>query len=159
MKLSTASVLLKIVLVISAIVVALVVFWCVPFYMRHVIDVRPDLGGWDFWMRAYALLVASPVWVTIVLLWKVFGTIPQSDAFSQMNARRFQWIAWLAEGDLCLVGGFALFLLISGVIAPFLVMCFGGALFGGIAAAIVFHVLAGLVRNAAELKQDSDMTI
>jgi len=159
MKLSTASVLLKLVLGFSAIVIALVVFWCVPFYMQHVIDVRPDLAGWDYWMRAYALLVAVPVWVTIVLLWKVFGTIPKSDAFSQENARRFQWIAWLAEGDLCLVGGFALFLLISGVTPPFLVMCFGGAIFAGIVAAMVFHVLAGLVRNAAELKQDSDMTI
>ena len=159
MKLSTASVLLKIVLVISTIAVAFVVFWCVPVYMRHVIDVRPDLAGWDYWMRAYALLVGLPVWAAIAILWRIFDTIPKNDAFSAENARRFQWITRLAEGDLCIVGAFAAFLVISGVTPPFLIMTFGGAIFAGIAAAIVFHVLGGLVRNAAEFKQDSDMTI
>ena len=159
MKLTTASILLKVVLVVSALVLGAVAFWFVPMYMAHVIQVRPDLAAWDYWMRGYALLVALPVWAVMVLLWRVFGSIPHNNAFSHGNAQAFQWIAWLADFDLALVGGFFIFLCIAGVTPGFLVISFGGAIYMGIVAAIVFHVLSALVRNAAELKQDQDMTI
>lgn len=159
MKLTKATILLKAVLVFSAIALAGVVFGCVPAYMQHVIHVRPDLAGWDYWMRAYGFLIAAPVWVTMVLLWQIFDTIPKNNSFTADNAKRFQLISWMAEGDLCVVGAFALFLVLAGVTPPFLVVCFSGTLFAGIIAAVVFHVLGGLVRNAAEIKQDNDMTI
>ncbi|MEA4929369.1 MAG: DUF2975 domain-containing protein [Candidatus Limiplasma sp.] len=159
MKLSKATLLLKAVLIFCAIALALVAFGAVPAYMQHVIHVRPDLAGWDYWMRALGLLIALPVWGTMVLLWQIFDTIPKNNPFIEANAKRFAQISRLAEFDLCIVGGFWLFLIIAGVTPPFLVVCFSGALFGGVVAAVVFHVLGGLVCTAAELRQDSELTI
>ena len=159
MKLSKATIWLKGVLVFSAIALGLVVFGGVPGYMRHVIHVRPDLSVWDYWMRGYGLLVALPVWATMVLLWKVFDTLPDNHAFSMENARRFQWIYQLAGIDLALVVALGTFLVVSGVTPAFITGSLLITVFVGIVAIIVFYVLAGLVRNAAELKQDSDMTI
>ena len=50
MKLSKATLMLKLVLVFSAIAVAFVAFAAVPAYMSHVIHVRPDLAVWRFWI-------------------------------------------------------------------------------------------------------------
>lgn len=159
MKLTKATLLLKAVLIFSAVCLAGAVFGCVPAYMSHIIQARPNLSVWDFWMKAYAFLIALPVWATIVLLWQIFDTIPKNDSFTLDNARRFQWISRLAEGDLCLVAALGLFLVISGVIPALIAACLMATIFGGIVASVVFHVLGGLVRNAAEIKQDNEMTI
>ena len=159
MKLSKATLWLKGVLGFSAVMLALVVFGGIPGYLRHVFYVRPDLIGWDYWMRGYGLLLALPVWAALALLWRVFDTIPQNNGFTFDNVRRFVRMRQLAATDLALVALLGVFLISNGITPPFLMGSLMLALFVGIVAAIVFHVLAGLVRNAAELKQDSDMTI
>lgn len=159
MKTKTASWLLKIVLAFSALAVLSVVCWGVPQYMAHVVYVRPSLSPWVFPMEAYAGVMALPVLAAIVLLWRVFETIPKNEAFSMQNAKRFRTIAWLAVGDLLLVLLLAVFLIVSGVIPAFILMCLSAAVYIGIVAAIVFYVLAALVRNAAEIKQDNELTI
>lgn len=159
MKLTRATVLLKIVLVLSAVVLALVVFGGVPAFMQHAIAFRPDVAGWDYVMRGYALLIALPVWAVMVLLWQAFDTIVKNDSFCAANVKRFRLIMWLALGDLGLVVLLWLFLIISNVLPPFIVMCLMGATYLGIVVSIVFYVLAGLLQNAVALKQDNDMTI
>jgi hypothetical protein len=159
MKLTRATVLLKIVLALSALVLALVAFVGVPAFMQHAISFRPDIAGWDYVMRAYALLMALPVWAAMVLLWRVFDTVSKSEAFCAANVKRFRLIMWLAAGDLVLVAILWLFLLISNVLPPFIFMCLTGATYLGIVAVIVFYVLAGLLQNAVAIQQDNDMTI
>lgn len=159
MKLSRATILLKAVLVLSAIVLGFVVFGGVPAFMRHVADVRPDLAGWDYIMRGYGLLMALPVWAVMGILWLVFDTIPKNEPFCTGNVRRFRLIVWLAAGDLVLALALGLFLAISGVTPPFIMMCLTGAAYLGTVAIVVFYVLAGLLQNAVAIKQDNDMTI
>jgi len=159
MKPTTAAVLLKTVLAVSALAILLVACWGVPQYMEHVTYVRPSLSPWVIPMIAYGCLIAIPVLLAIGLLWRVFGTIPENGAFSMANARRFRIIAWLAAGDLALVLALAAFLLISGVIPAFILLCLIAAVYIGAVAVIVFLVLGALVRNAAQLKQDSELTI
>ena len=159
MKLSRATILLKAVLVLSALVLGYVVFAGVPAFMQHVVDVRPDLAGWDYIMRGYGLLMALPVWAVMVILWLVFDTIPKNDSFCAVNVNRFRLIMWLAVADLVLALALGLFLTISGVTPPFIMMCLTGATYLGIVAIIVFYVLAGLLQNAVAIKQDNELTI
>jgi hypothetical protein len=159
MKLTRATILLKAVLVLSAILLGFVVFGGVPGFMQHVIDTRPDLAGWDYPMRGYGLLMALPVWAVMGLLWQVFDTVLKNDSFCAANVKRFRQIAWLAVGDLALAVALGAFLVISAVSPPFIMMWLMVAVYTGIVAVIVFYVLAGLLQNAVALKQDSDMTI
>lgn len=158
-KLSKATVWLKGVLALSALVLGWATFVGVPAFMQHVTDVRPDLAGWDYVMRGYGLLMALPVWAVMALLWRVLDTIPRNEPFCAENVKRFRLVARLAVADLALALALALFLVISGVLPPFLVLCLTGALYLGVVAAIVFHVLAGLLQNAVALRQDSELTI
>ncbi len=159
MKPQTASVLLKVVLVISTIAILSIVFWGVPQYMAHVVYVRPSLSIWVWPMQLYAGLLATPVFVAIVMLWKVFTTVSTGEAFSAPNVIRFERIKWLATGDLLLVLILAAFLIITGVIPAFILLCLLAAVYIGVVAIIVFHVLGALVRNAAQIKQENDLTI
>lgn len=159
MKLSKATLWLKAVLALSALVLGWATFVGVPAFMRHVVDVRPDLAGWDYVMRGYGLLMALPVWAVMAVLWKVFDTIPSNESFCAENVKRFQLIVKITVADLGLAAALALFLAISGVVSPFLIMCLCGAIYLGVVVIIVFHVLAGLLQNAVALRQDSELTI
>jgi len=159
MKSTTAVKMLKTVLLISALVILFLACWGVPGFMGHVTYVRPSLSPWVAPMIVYGALIALPVLAAIALLWKVFGTLTNNEAFSLANARRFRQIAWLAAADLVLVLILAAFLIISGVIPAFILLCILAAVYIGVVAVIVFLVLSALVKNAAELKQDSELTI
>ncbi len=159
MKLTKATILLKAVLAVSAVLLGLVLFGGVPAYLQHVIHIRPSLAAWDYWMRAYATLIALPVWGVMVLLWRAFDTIPKNTAFCVENARRFIRIAQLAVADLVLVVALWIFLYFGCALPAFIAIWLMCATYVGIVAAIVFYVLGGLVRKAAELRQDNDMTI
>ena len=104
-------------------------------------------------------MIALPVWAVIVLLWFIFDTLPQNKAFSTLNQRRFLWITRLAATDTAIVAALWTFLIISGVTPAFIAMSMSMTICVGIVSIIVFHVLGGLVGYAADLKQDSDMTI
>ncbi len=159
MKPNTASVLLKAVLIISTIAILSIVFWGVPQYMQHVVYVRPSLSVWIWPMQLYAGLLTVPVLLAITLLWRVFTTVATGEAFSMLNAIRFERIKWLAAGDLLLVLILAAFLILSGVIPAFILLCLLAAIYIGVVAVIVFHVLGALVRNAAQIKQENELTI
>ena len=159
MKLSKATLMLKLVLALGAAAVAFVTFAGVPAYMGHVIHVRPDLAVWKFWMEAYGVLIALPVWAVIVILWFVFDTLPRNEAFTRRNQQRFRWITRLAGADTAIVAALWVFLIASGVTPPFIAMSMSLTLAAGVVAVIVFYVLGGLVGYAADLKQDSELTI
>jgi len=103
--------------------------------------------------------MSLPVLAAIFLLWRVFSTLPQGNAFSADNVRRFKIIARLAAADLALVLALAAFLIITGVLPAFILLSLIAAVYVGVVAIIVFQVLAGLVHNAVELRRDNELTI
>ena len=57
-------------------------------------------------MRAYALVVALPVWAVMALLWRTFDTIPRNNAFCLDNVKRFRRIALRCEKTIPAFMGF-----------------------------------------------------
>ena len=159
MKPTTATFLLRTVLIVSALFILSTVFYGVPLFMAHVTDVRPALAPWVFPMEAYAGLLAAPILAAIVILWRMFDTLTRNCAFSVDNARRYRLMAWLALIDLVLVVALAVFLFFSSALPGFIACCLLVAGYIDTVGTIVFFVLGGLVQNAAEMKQDQDLTI
>ena len=159
MKPTTATILLRTVLIVSAFIILSAVFCGVPMFMAHVVFVRPSLSPWVFPMEAYAGLLAAPILAVIVILWRMFDTLTRDCAFTMENARRYRLMAWLALVDLALLLILAVFLFLSSALPGFIACCLMVAGYIDAVGTIVFFVLGGLVQNAAELKQDQDLTI
>lgn len=110
-----------------------------------------------------ALLVTEVIWVLVNLalwqFWKVCRRIGENASFSQENARSFRWISRYALAATVLVA------------LPFLAACFLGmmnaafgipfllVIFVGLGIAVLSWCLSLLIANAAELKQQTDLTI
>lgn len=80
-------------------------------------------------------------------------------SFSNENAKYLKWISWLAAGD-------GIFFFIGNVVLLFINMSHPGValfslivVFAGVAVAVAAAALSHLVKKAAALQEQSDLTI
>lgn len=127
--------------------------------MDSVIDMYPEFTYCKVPWLVFLWLTAIPCYGVLILGWKVASNIGADRTFCMENAKCFQWVSALAVGD-CLfffAGNIVLWLLNMnhpGVICLALIV-----IFFGIAVAVAAAVLSRLVRKAADLQEESDLTI
>lgn len=121
---------------------------------------------WAVWMRTYPALLTLFFWVcgacTASILWqakRVLDTILEGDPFRMCNAEALNRAAvccWIISGAALL--RMILWLMMEGNPAPLFTY---NTLFipGFLMAGLLFQVMSALFRQAAELKEDQDLTI
>ena len=119
----------------------------------------PEFSG-RFWpWLIFLWLTGIPCYAALVLGWRVAGNIGNDRSFSQENARLLALISRLAAGDAVFffVGNVALLLL--NMSHPGVVLLSLLVVFAGVAVAVAAACLSHLVRKAADLQEQSDLTI
>ena len=102
---------------------------------------------------------ALPCFAALIMGWMIAVSIGKDHSFSEKNARLLQRIAWLAAGDTAyffLGNTVLLFLSMShpGILLLSLLVCFAG-----VAVTVAAVCLSHLVYKAADLQNQSDLTI
>ena len=100
-----------------------------------------------------------PCYAVLVLCWKIARNIGLDRSFSAENARLFKRIAYLAAGDsvFFFLGNIAL--LFADCSHPGIFLGSQLVVFAGVAVSIAAAGLSHLVRKAATLQEDNDLTI
>ncbi len=155
----TVSNLLKALVVCTALGVIFAIAVLLPVYLRHVVEVCPELQACFFWSMLFAVVLAVPMGWALTLAWQVFTTIGNDTTFCAENAVRLQTAALLAAIDTALVLAGAVFLFFANALPPFLCIAFGGLIFLGFALAVVCFALGQLVAQASNIKQENDLTV
>lgn len=104
-------------------------------------------------------LSALPCYAVLFCGWKIAVNIGKGNAFCMKNASLFKWISALAIGDSAYFFIGNLVLLLLNMNHPSIVILSLLVSFFGIAVAIVSAVMSHLVRKAAVLQDESDLTI
>ena len=150
---------LKIILVGTALCGLVVYCFVIPECGKSLIASYPEFSN-RYWPWLVFIWVSGlPCYAVLVLGWMIASNIGRDKSFSGENARYMKIIAWLAAGDSIyfFMGNVALlFLNMShpGVALLFMIVVFAGA-----AVAIAAAVLSRLIRKAAGLQEQSDLTI
>ena len=155
----TVSILLKALVVCTALGLAFAIAVLLPTYLRHVVEVCPELRACFFWGIVYSCALAVPVCWALVLAWQVFTTIGNDTTFCPENAKRLKTAALLATVDTAAVLASMVFLFFANALPPFLMLTFGGTAFAGFALAVVCFALGELVAQATRIKQENDLTV
>ena len=136
-----------------------VYFGFFPLLGEGIVGQNPEYA-FCFWPWLIFLWATGvPCFAALVCAWKIAGNIGRDRSFSMENARLLRLISYLAAGDAALFFlGNAVFLLLNmshpGVLlASFLVD------FAGVAISVAAAVLSHLVRKAADLQEQSELTI
>lgn len=104
-------------------------------------------------------MLAVPCFIALMLAWKIFGSIEKDCSFCMENADALQKISFLAAADsgLLFLGNVLFLLLNMNHLAVLLGACV--VVVAGIGISVASAVLSHLVRKAAKLQEQSDLTI
>ena len=138
----------------------LVVYFAIlPNFGESLHESYPEFAGWHWPWMIFLWCTAVPCFAALVLGWMIAVNIGGDRSFSEANARLLQRIAWLAAGDTAFffLGNVVLFFLSMnhpGILLASLLICFAG-----VAVTVAAVCLSHLVHKAADLQEQSDLTI
>ena len=150
---------LRLVIVALGLIGLAVYFAVLPSYGVSLRSQYPEFSG-RFWPWIIFLwLTGIPCYVALVLGWRIAANIGRDASFSMENARLLKRIAFLAAFD-------AAFFFLGNLVLLFLNMSHPGVVLlsllvvlAGAAVAVAAAALSHLVRKAALLQEQSDLTI
>ncbi len=138
----------------------LIVFAAViPMYGISVRTMYPEFSN-RFWPWLVFLWISGlPCFVALAMAWKIAANIGADRSFSEQNALMLRRISELAIGDAGFFFAGNILLLMLNMSHPSVVIASAGIAFAGVAAAVVCAVMSHLVKKAADLQEQSDLTI
>ena len=150
---------LKIIIIGLGVCGLIVYLGVIPGYGTSLISQYPEFSNRYWPWLIFLWLTGLPCYAALVLGWRVAGNIGKNRSFSLENAKLLSWVSRLAAGDAVFffVGNVALLLL--DMSHPGVVLLSLLAVFAGVAISVAAACLSHLVRKAADLQEQSDLTI
>ena len=137
----------------------IVYFLLIPGYGGTLRSMYPEFAG-RYWPWLLFIWGSSiPCFIAVGLCWKIVSNIGNDRSFSMENAKLLKWIAQLALGDTCYFFVGNLVLLVCNQSHPGVVLFSTLIVFVGVAIAVAAAALSHLVKKAADLQEQSDLTI
>ena len=130
-----------------------------PIYGNHLRTLYPEFANRFLPWLVFLWISGVPCFITLVFAWKIVVNIGNDWSFSYENARLLQWISRLAAGDAIFFFVGNILLLLLNMSHPSVVLASLAVVFVGIAIAVGSAALSYLVRKAAVLQEQSDLTI
>ena len=161
MKTKTMTTLLHAVLLVAALLGGGFFFAALPAFGRQLAVTEAEFA-WAYWpCLIWAWCFAVPIFAALIPAWQVFSSISAPEgAFTRTNARCLRWIAYLAFADGVIFPAGMLIVAALGAGQPGLTLVITPVvMFCCVAVGIAALCLGHLVGDAAELKEDSDLTI
>lgn len=153
------SVWMKIIVIMLGICGLVLYGFVVPYVGLDFAQNYPDYAHCFAPWVVYLSITAIPCYIVLFLAWKIATSISVDSAFTDKNSARLKSVSILAlaTSAYMFIGNVALLLLNMTHISVFLGVCL--IVFIGIAISVASAVLSYLVKRAAMLQQDCDLTI
>ncbi len=134
-------------------------FLVIPRFGQSLARQYPEFSGRYLPWLIFIWLTAIPCYIALFFGWKIAANIGTDRSFSVENANLLKWISWLAAGDSIYFFAGNVTLLLLGMSHPGVVLASLLVVFAGVAITVAAAALSHLVRKAAALQEESDLTI
>lgn len=159
MKQNTLAKWLKFIIIGVGICGLIVYAFIVPSYGQSLVNQNPELSYCYYPWLIFLWLTGVPCYVVLILAWKIASNIAKDQSFSVSNVKLLKWIAILAAGDSLLFFAVNIIYLFVNMNHPSIVLISFIVVFAGITVSVVSAALSHLVMSAAQLQEQSDLTI
>lgn len=150
---------LKLLVVFAAVCGIALCAGILPMEGKKLAAAYPELAYYYLPWLIFLWILAVPCFMALVLAWRIFGNIEKDCSFCMENADALQKISFLAAADAGLLFlGNVLFLLFN-MNHPAVLLGACMVVVVGIGISVASAVLSHLVRKAADLQEQSDLTI
>ena len=159
MEQKTFATLLKLIIIGTGIFGAFICFYIFPAFGQITVNMYPEFS-YAYWpWLIFLWMAAIPCFCVLFFGWQIATNIGKDKSFSMENAKWMKWIAWMAAGDSAFFFVGNVVLLFCNINHPGILLISMIVVFAGIAITIVAACLSHLVRKAAALQEQSDLTI
>ncbi|MBO4920187.1 MAG: DUF2975 domain-containing protein [Erysipelotrichaceae bacterium] len=131
----------------------------IPGYGQSIVRSYPEFSSYYKPWLIFLSITAIPVYIALYFAWKVFDNIGKDHSFCIDNANYLKWISWLAAAD-------SAYFFIGNVVLTFCNMNHIGVIwysliiiFIGVSVSAACAALSHLIVKAAELQDQSDLTV
>lgn len=150
---------LKFLVIFTAVCGAALCVGVLPLEGKRMAAIYPEFAYCYLPWLVFLWILAVPCFAALILAWKIFVNIEKDCSFCMENAEYLQKISYLAAADAgILFLGSALFLAL-GMNHPAVLLASLLIVVVGIGVSVAAAVLSHLVRKAAMLQEQSDLTI
>ena len=133
-------------------------FWYVPLVVGK-LAMNPE-NAWLKWPAMCGMwLIGLLCYLALALFWGICSRIGKDNSFCRENARAMKRIGLLAFGAGGLILGGCVFLGCAGSLRVLMCVLSLFVIFGACGVGVVCFALSALIRNAAKLKEENDLTI
>lgn len=130
-----------------------------PMAGRHLAAAYPEFAYCYYPWLIFLWILALPCFAALALAWKIFGNIEKDCSFCMENAGYLRKVSYLAAADaLLLTLGNTVFLLMNMNHPSVFLLSLMVAILG-VGISVAAAVLSHLVMKAAQLQEQSDLTI
>ena len=150
---------LKLIIGVMGLCGLLIYAWIIPSLGQTVAAAYPEFA-FCYWPWLILIwITAVPCYAVLGCGWRIAENIREDRSFSAANARLLKWVAVLAAADSGFFFVMNIVLLLLNMNHPGVVLMSLLVLVVGIAISVASAALSHLVRKAAELQEQSDLTI
>lgn len=150
---------LKVVIVGTTLVGIACCTYVIPFAMGTFLMEYLEFSNWIIPWKILLYVCAIPCFVAMGISWKIAENIQHDKSFCMENARLFQIFSHLAIGDTVVFSIGSIVYFFCGMNHPGMVIVELLIVFAGMAVFVITAALSYLVAQAANLQEDSDLTI
>lgn len=131
----------------------------VPALTEYVREGYPEFAAAALPWKVFIWCSAVPCFAVLFFAWGIASNIGMDRSFTDENAKNLKWISDLAAGDALFFFVGNIVLLLLNMNHPGIVLASCVVVFAGIAVAVASASLSHLVKKAAALQEQSDLTI
>ena len=155
----TLSKWLKFVIIGVGICGLFIYFGILPSYGSALVSQYPEFSYCYWPWLIFLWITAIPCYAALVFGWRISDNIGRDKSFSQENAKFLEWIAKLAAVDSAYFFLGNIVLLLCSMSHPGIALLSMLVVFAGVAVTVAAAALSHLVLKAAELQEESELTI
>lgn len=131
----------------------------VPWSLSTFVDQYPEFGYYFYPWLFFVLITALPLYVILILGWRVSGEMQKDMLFTQKNAKSLRLVALLLAGDAVFffVGNIVYWLInlnFPGVVIASFIFCVFVVLICG-----AVWILADMVDKASDIREENESII
>lgn len=134
-------------------------FLLAPMLIENLTAAHAELEDMFYPGMVFVWITAVPFFAALAEVWLICGEIGRDNSFCIKNALRLRTLSGICALECILYLAGILLLLIKGASEPWLFLFFLFVIFICVSAAVGCAMLSHLVRKAADLRQDSELTI
>lgn len=138
---------------------AIIYLYLIPVWGRDLVEANPEFSNCYIPWLAVLLISAIPCYWGLYFGWKIVAEIGKDNSFSRENASYLKNISMLAALDSVYFFGANLVLMLLGMNHPGIFLLSLFVVFAGIAVTVAAAALSHLVKKAADMKEENELTI